>query len=108
MTSESALNETKKSSQPSTISGAPCPTTEGDKPLTREYGLAHNITPTGRKLGIVAVVGTGSCRIKFVDSKPGDLPEELSGLFTGFPFAQKTLNKYLNRFWDTSDKATKK
>lgn len=78
------------------------------KVLVRGDAVASNLTPTGRKLGVVPVPGTALVRIKFIDGKPGELPSELQQNFTSFPIAQRAINTYLNKFWDTSDKQAKK
>jgi len=78
------------------------------KVLSREDSIAKNITPTGRKLGVVPVPGTALVRVKYVDNKQGDLPAELNSPFTGFHYAQKAIHAYLTRFWNKSDNATKK
>lgn len=85
------------------------PTTDDTvKVLCRADALASNTTPTGRKLGVVPVPGSALVRIKFVDGKPGDLPDELLAPFTGFHYAQKAIYAYLTKFWDKSDKASNK
>jgi hypothetical protein len=79
-----------------------------DKVLTRIDSIASNITPTGRKLGVVPVLGTAFVKIKFVDNKPGEVPSELNQHFTSFPVAQRAINVYLTKFWDLSDNQRKK
>lgn len=77
--------------------------------LTREYGIANLVTPTGRSLGVAPwKVNPGLLQVVYTDSKPGSLPEELEGLFTKATVAETAIRAYVTRFWDESDKASKK
>lgn len=71
--------------------------------LSREDAISKYMTPTGRVLDIVPVRGLGMFRITFVDEKPGKLPDEISGMYTGVAHAKSALLRYLNAFWDLSD-----
>jgi hypothetical protein len=74
--------------------------------LTREASVPKNILPTGRQVGIGHVRGIGMYEIKYVDGKPGELPDEYKSKFTGIMSAEKTLKRLVNAFWDISDKAS--
>ena len=76
--------------------------------LDRQSAVSHNVSPTGRKLGVVPIVGTASWRIKFVDGIPGEISSELQGTYTSFSRAQQAINMYLEKFWNKSDLAGKK
>jgi hypothetical protein len=76
--------------------------------LTRDKAIPEYVLPTGRKLGIVPVRGSGHYQIAYVDGKPGSLPEKYAGRYTGQARAKRDLELFLNDLWDISDKATKK
>lgn len=78
--------------------------------LTRETGLERLIAPNGRQFEISrsrvnpALVGIAAIG----DKGGGVFPDELKGLFTKESYAREHLLKYLNKFWDISDEASKK
>lgn len=75
--------------------------------VVRDYSLANNISPTGRKLGIVKVANTSLYRIGFVDDRPGKLPDEMGDeKFTRTDIAQEYLTRYLKKLWEESDAAS--
>jgi len=76
--------------------------------LTKDTAAPKNVLPTGRKLGIVPVKGSGHVQITYVDGKPGSLPERYTGRYTGMTSAEKDLKQFVNDLWEISDKATKK
>jgi hypothetical protein len=76
--------------------------------LTRATSVPQNILPTGRQVGIKHTRGVGMYEIKYIDGKPGDLPDEYKGRYTGIQFAEKSIKRLVNTFWDISDKAAKK
>lgn len=76
---------------------------------TKEEGLEHNITATGRRLGIAPVKGLALYRIGFVDGKQGGaLPAKLSGMYTGHKTAQLDLSTFIAETWDLAAEATPK
>lgn len=76
--------------------------------LTRDAAIPKNVLPTGRALGIVPVKGAGRYMLSYVDGKPGSLPDQYTGTYTGISQAERDLKRFLNDLWDVSDKATKK
>ena len=77
--------------------------------LTREYGIANYMTPTGRKLGIMPEEWNATLlKIAFVDERPGDLPDRLKGHYTKRVLAERVLDAYIQEFWDTSDEVSAK
>lgn len=81
---------------------------EENEVLTKDKGLKENLLPTGRKLGIVLVPGTSLYRIKFVDNKQGDVPQEYSGKYTSRVYAEKDLKDYVESFWTMSESVSQK
>lgn len=75
--------------------------------LTRDKAVSQNILPTGRKVGVTPVRGTAFVSIGYVDGKPGKVPDEYQGMYTGIAQAQKDINKFVNELWNVSDNATK-
>lgn len=76
--------------------------------LTRETAIPNLTTPTGRKLGVRYLPQNPNLvEIVFADSKPGELPDKLKGLYTKKSLALAAVNKYLHEFWDTSDNKKK-
>jgi hypothetical protein len=76
--------------------------------LTRDKAIPQNILPTGRKLGVVPVKGKGLYALAYMDEKPGSLPDQYKGTYTGLSQATKDLKKFVHDLWDVSDQATKK
>jgi hypothetical protein len=76
--------------------------------LTRENAAPKNILPTGRKVGVMPVRGSGRYRLGYVDSKPGALPAEYQGEYTGIHYAEQALQRFVTLFWDMSDNEQKK
>lgn len=79
-----------------------------DNILSRDAAIEAFTTPTGRVLGIELDRTIGKYFVRYVDEKGGSLPEELRGQFTAPKYAESLVKRYLNQFWDTSDKASKK
>lgn len=76
--------------------------------LTREKAIPELMTPTGRKLGVrYFPPNPNLVEVVFADSKPGELPDKLKGLYTKKALALQAVNKYLEEFWDTSDSKKK-
>lgn len=77
--------------------------------VVRDYALANNLTPTGRKLGVAKVANTSLYRIGFVDDKPGRLPDTMGDeKYTRTDIAQSALTEYLTKLWNESDAASVK
>jgi len=76
--------------------------------LTRDKAIPENVLPTGRKLGILPVKGSGRYMLAYVDGKPGSLPDQYTGTYTGVSQAERDLKRFVSALWDVSDKATKK
>ena len=76
--------------------------------LTREKAIPEGVTPTGRKLGVFPVKGTALYEIKYVDNKPGSIPFEYDGFYTGLIHAQRDLDRFLGKLWDASDAVVEK
>jgi hypothetical protein len=75
--------------------------------LTREYGLANKVAPTGRKYGYRPwKVNPSLIEIYHADEKGGPVPDVLDGRFTSQKEADLVLFKFLRTFWDESDKAS--
>lgn len=73
--------------------------------LTRDKAVPKGILPTGRTIGIKAIKGSGLFEIKYIDDKPGDVPDKYAGKYTGLTQATRHMNEFLNDFWDLSDKS---
>lgn len=75
---------------------------ENDKIVAtnKAEGLKHSITATGRQLGIVPAPQHGLFVIKYVDGKPGALPEKLQGRYTGVRFAKEHIDAFVAETWD--------
>lgn len=76
--------------------------------LERTTAITNNTTPTGRELGVVMNREYGLFRIRYVDNKPGDLPNNLNGLYTKHEYAASALRNYIREMWDMNDKAVEK
>lgn len=63
-------------------------------------------TPFGRKFGIYMDDPNGYSlyRIKFADSKGGEVPADISGRWTTRAAAENDLNAYLHKIWLVADK----
>jgi hypothetical protein len=82
---------------------------EESEVLTRDKAIPHNVLPTGRKVGIVPVKGSGMVTIAYVDNKQGgSIPDRYTGRYTGLSMANKDLKKFVTEFWDLSDSSQKK
>jgi hypothetical protein len=77
--------------------------------LTRETAIPELTTPTGRKFGIRPFDQNPSLlEIHYADGKPGELPEKFKHhRFTKKELAVNYIKKYLEEFWDISDKSKK-
>lgn len=75
--------------------------------LTREVGFKENIAPNGRKLGVNHNRGSHLYNITYIDSKGGNVPNELSGYFTSPKYAQGAIRTYLEKFWNQAEPAKK-
>lgn len=73
--------------------------------LGREHAIKEGFTPTGRKVGVGLVANTALYRLQYVDSKPGKLPAPYDGMYTRVEYAAADLKRYLEEFWDTSERA---
>jgi hypothetical protein len=62
--------------------------------------LKHNVTATGRQLGVVPAPIHGLWQIRYVDGRSGSIPEKLSGKYTGTRFAQEDLTDFISQTWD--------
>jgi hypothetical protein len=71
--------------------------------LVREKAAPLNITPTGRKLGVIPVKGSNMYRVAFVDGKAGDLPDAYAGKYTALHYATAAMKDYVSKFWDQSE-----
>jgi hypothetical protein len=71
--------------------------------LTREKAAPQNILPTGRTVGVLPIKGSGRVKLSYVDGKPGDLPAEFKGEYTGRSMAMRDLARFVNLLWDVSD-----
>lgn len=73
--------------------------------LDSNKAIMENLTPFGRKLGIVMDDPNGMAlyRIKFVDNKQGEVPSELSGRWTTLAQCKNDLHGYLRKVWAFSD-----
>lgn len=67
---------------------------------TKEEGLKHNVTSTGRMLGIVPSPTHGLFHIRYVDGRSGSVPDKLAGRYTGVRFAQEHLTDFVTQTWD--------
>jgi len=79
-----------------------------DEVLTKEKALPLNILPTGRKVGVAHVRGTGMYELKYVDGKGGEVPDEYKSRYTGTHYAMAAAKKFVKELWDISEKASKK
>lgn len=71
-------------------------------------GLQHGVTSTGRQLGVVTTADHGLWRIRYIDGKPGNLPERLQGRYTGVKFAQFDLDTFVEETWRIAAEKTPK
>lgn len=74
--------------------------------LDSKEAIKRNMTPFGRKLGVVMddPGGYPYYRIKYMDDKQGgSLPDELSGRWTSLFMCTNDLRGYLMRLWSFSD-----
>lgn len=76
--------------------------------LTSEKAIPLNILPTGRKVGYVPVRGLNMYELRYVDGKPGALPEECNGRFTSIKLAEQAIRNYVSGLWEISDRSGKK
>ena len=76
--------------------------------LNRESAIKENTAPTGRKYGVLLCQNSMLFKVGFVDNKPGDIPDHLSGLWTKAEWAHKEIQKHLEKMWDMSDHITNK
>lgn len=76
--------------------------------LNRESAMKDNLTPTGRKYGVFLCQNSMLFKVGFADNKSGDIPDHLSGLWTKAEWAQKEIQKHLEKMWDMSDHITNK
>lgn len=76
--------------------------------LTRDKAVPQNILPTGRKVGPIPVRGSSMFTIGYVDDKPGKVPEEYQGRYTGIKQAEKDIQRFVRELWDVSDNAKQK
>lgn len=77
--------------------------------LTRDLAMAQGYTPTGRKIGIVALSGYNLYRVQFVDNKAGPKDiAEIDSMFTRAEYAKEAMDKYLTAMWEMSDAASRK
>jgi hypothetical protein len=79
-----------------------------DEVLKREDCINKGIIPTGRKFGVFVDGSSSFYWVRFADGKGGQVPNELSGAFTGKVRADDALREYVKRFWDISENASKK
>lgn len=79
-----------------------------EETLNRENAIKDNVTPTGRKYGVFLCQNSMLFKIAFADSKPGDIPSHLAGLWTKAEWAQNEIQKHLEKMWDMSDHVTSK
>lgn len=75
--------------------------------LTRDKAIREGVLPTGRKVGIVPIRGYNLYEIKYIDGN-GEIPDAYKSRYTALHYADKELKRFLNDFWDISDKATRK
>lgn len=66
--------------------------------ITRGYALKNNMTPNGKFVTYEAVRGSHMLKVKFEGG--GELPKELSGLYTGVAGVQAAISVYLNSKWN--------
>ena len=81
---------------------------ENSEVLTRDKAEPQYILPTGRTVGPIPVRGTAFYTIGYVDGKPGKVPEEYQGNYTGIRKAEKDVQRFVRDLWDVSDKAQTK
>lgn len=81
---------------------------EESEVLTKDKAVPQNILPTGRKVGMVHSKGSGRVTIGYVDGKPGKLPEEYQGEYTGLSQAERDIKRFVKALWDVSEKAQTK
>lgn len=76
---------------------------ENDKIIAtnKQEGLKYSITSTGRQLGILPSPDkSGLYVIKYIDGKPGAIPERLQGRYTGIRFAKEHVDAFVGETWD--------
>lgn len=76
--------------------------------LNRDQAMQENMTPTGRKLGVVLEKQFGLYRVEYIDKKGGELPAEFKGRFTKSMYARQAIDRYLKDMWDMNDAAVVK
>ena len=62
---------------------------------TDEQVKKDNVTPNGKSISIVRANNSSHLVIQF--DTGGELPEDLSGIFTSHTVAQKAIDKYLSK-----------
>lgn len=67
--------------------------------------MSEFVTPNGKTIDYFTEPGTSLLRIKFTTG--GELPSELSGLFTSVYEVEKTIKGYLGKAVESSKKAVK-
>jgi hypothetical protein len=81
---------------------------ENNVPVCRnvEEGLKHNVTSTGRQLGVVPAQTHGMFKVKYIDGRTGALPESLQGKYTGVKFAQHDISDFIRKTWALAEENT--
>ncbi len=70
----------------------------------KEEGLQFNQTATGRILGVEAIPGSAFYRIRFVDGKPGSVPDKYTGRYTNTKYAFDDISVLVADTWDEAQK----